>query len=545
MTARIADISEHQGKVDWNAARDALDFVIFRASIGRKADIMYLDNAAGYGKPFAAYHYVKAGTAEEARQEARVFVECTNKAAAQPTVYYADIEFCLQTSETTEAVCVAFLTELRALGCRRVGLYIGHTRYRWAGAAIGLCDSIWIPTWGQNTGEIPPEKYYPKYPCDIWQFTSHGHVDGIGTRVDMDILWGEKPLEWFTGTKEVIKVSNLIMTAAELVQRAIDVAKNYKTIYMYAAFGFQVTDATIKDKSTQNLNGWYTSTRIAMLNAVANQKPPVWGFDCVNLYKALLWGWTGDESKERGGAKFASNGVPDTNANGLFGKCTEKSADFSRIVPGEALWIEGHFGLYIGDGLAVECTPNWKNGVQITAVLNISSKSGYNGRKWTQHGKLPYLAYDESAAPAIWKLGDRTLIKGNTGDDVMELQTALVKLGYDLGNYGVNGDGADGEFGAKTEAAVKKVQAVAGITQTGTFDMATYNALMLLLAPPIISPDPVVEEPVAQEPVETEKPGKDEAPTHVLIIQGDAETLRKLMLAYGGTLAAIENVTVE
>ena len=68
---------------------------------------------------------------------------------------------------------------------------------------------------------------------------------------------------------------------------------------------------------------------------------------------------------------------------------------------------------------------------------------------------------------------------------------------------------------------------------------------MLLLAPPIISPDPVFEEPVAQEPVETEKPGKDEAPTHVLIIQGDAETLRKLMLAYGGTLAAIENVTVE
>ena len=63
------------------------------------------------------------------------------------------------------------------------------------------------------------------------------------------------------------------------------------------------------------------------------------------------------------------------------------------MVIGEAVWMSGHIGIYIGDGLAVECTPKWENKVQITAVGNIGSKSGYNTRRWTKHGKLPYVDY--------------------------------------------------------------------------------------------------------------------------------------------------------
>lgn len=63
------------------------------------------------------------------------------------------------------------------------------------------------------------------------------------------------------------------------------------------------------------------------------------------------------------------------------------------MVIGEAVWMSGHIGIYIGDGLAVECTPKWENKVQITAVGNIGSKAGYNTRTWTKHGKLPYVDY--------------------------------------------------------------------------------------------------------------------------------------------------------
>lgn len=50
--------------------------------------------------------------------------------------------------------------------------------------------------------------------------------------------------------------------------------------------------------------------------------------------------------------------------------------------------------MYVGDGLVIECTPKWDDGVQYTACLNIGSVSGYNGRKWTRHGKLPYVTYE-------------------------------------------------------------------------------------------------------------------------------------------------------
>lgn len=60
--------------------------------------------------------------------------------------------------------------------------------------------------------------------------------------------------------------------------------------------------------------------------------------------------------------------------------------------------MEGHIGVYVGDGLAVECTPRWDNKVQITACNR--SVSGYNRRNWTKHGKLPYISYVQQTAPA-------------------------------------------------------------------------------------------------------------------------------------------------
>ena len=79
------------------------------------------------------------------------------------------------------------------------------------------------------------------------------------------------------------------------------------------------------------MNGWYTIAHVAELKKVANQIPPVWGFDCVNLTKGILWGWIGDPNDIYGGARYCTNGVPDTNANGMIGRCKEVSTDFSHI----------------------------------------------------------------------------------------------------------------------------------------------------------------------------------------------------------------------
>ena len=99
-------------------------------------------------------------------------------------------------------------------------------------------------------------------------------------------------------------------------------------------------------------------------------------------------------------ATYKANGVPDIGTETMIAVCKDVFTDFADIQVGELLWMQGHVGIYIGDGLAVECTTSWKNCVQITAVHNIGKKSGYNGRKWTKHGKLPYISYPAKAEPA-------------------------------------------------------------------------------------------------------------------------------------------------
>ena len=210
---------------------------------------------------------------------------------------------------------------------------------------------------------------------------------------------------------------------------------------------------------------------------MANQSPPVWGFDCVNLTKGILWGWVGDASKTFGGAKYGSNGVPDTNANGMIQRCHSVSTDFSAIEPGEGLWLEGHWGLYVGGGLAVECTNHtgWKSGVQITAVWNIGKKQGYHGRFWTKHGKLPWVQYAgevEISEPEKIILGSRTIRKGTQGTDVKELQEDLLRLGYQLPRFG-----ADGDCGDETVAAIEAFQTDQGLEVDGVFGPASFEAL--------------------------------------------------------------------
>lgn len=66
----------------------------------------------------------------------------------------------------------------------------------------------------------------------------------------------------------------------------------------------------------------------------------------------------------------------------------------------------------------------------------------------------------------------RTIRRGDSGEDVKYCQELLLKLGYDLGSYG-----ADGKFGAKTQAAVKSFQGSKGLTQDGIVGPRTWQAL--------------------------------------------------------------------
>lgn len=178
-----------------------------------------------------------------------------------------------------------------------------------------------------------------------------------------------------------------VMTSKEFSEKMVKVAKNYKTLYVMGCYGSPMTDEN-KDIYTKNHKYNINAVRKRVILKASSD---TFGFDCSNLIKGVLWGWKGNKNDPFGGAVYNSNNVIDKNADGIIDICKDVSDNFSNIEVGEAVWLKGHIGIYIGKGLVVESTPKWNDGVQITA-MNKSIK-GYHTRIWDKHGKLPWISY--------------------------------------------------------------------------------------------------------------------------------------------------------
>ena len=216
----------------------------------------------------------------------------------------------------------------------------------------------------------------------------------------------------------------IVMKSDEFIRRLKDIALNHKTFYILGCFGAPMND---KNRKRYTNNNDFNRSRARLIN---NLPKDTCGFDCVCLIKGTLWGWNGNINSNYGGAIYKANGVPDIGANSMINQCLNVSTDFSKIEVGEAVWLDGHIGVYIGNGLAVECTPKWDNKVQITAVGNIGRKSGYNTRTWVKHGKLPWIDYTVSSNGTALPKNDTDIIRKYTvrkGDSLWSI--AVKELG--------------------------------------------------------------------------------------------------------------------
>lgn len=189
----------------------------------------------------------------------------------------------------------------------------------------------------------------------------------------------------------------------QLMAKAYEILRHYNTCFLYGGVGQVITQNVVNAKA-QQYPDFYTAYRKGKYAQYIDSTKRYWGFDAVALYKAILWGWTGDASKSYGGATYASNGVPDVSADDLFAYCTDKSNENWDDMPvGEVLWQDGHLGIYVGDGKCIECTLRWTrisndgtewNSVMLTAVQNcVDYPFDIKGRNWTKHGKLPFIQY--------------------------------------------------------------------------------------------------------------------------------------------------------
>ena len=214
----------------------------------------------------------------------------------------------------------------------------------------------------------------------------------------------------------------MIKTAKELVAACLDVVNNFKTMYVLSCFG-----APMNAKNKER----YAKADPKRADKIRAASADTFGFDCVCFIKALFWGWNGDPNHVYGGAEYKSNGIPDISADQLIKQCTDVSEDFSTIVPGEYVWLPGHCGIYVGDGLAAESTFEPESGVQLQCVLPMGVKPNMPATGWIKHGKLPWINYEEEEKTY------RVTMEGVDGDDLRELEATAKAKGWKLQTEGM------------------------------------------------------------------------------------------------------------
>ena len=186
------DVSQWQGDINWGAVK--ADFAILRAGYGRvKSQIdtkfeQNYRNAKAVGMPLGAYWYSYAMSADEAREEAKVFIDIIKGKQFEYPVYF-DVEEAKTLAlgrDRVSDIINAFLEEMEKAGYF-AGLYMSasplttHTT-----DFVKKRFAIWVANYG-----VSKPSYSGQY--GMWQYSSTGRVGGINGNVDMNECYVDYP----------------------------------------------------------------------------------------------------------------------------------------------------------------------------------------------------------------------------------------------------------------------------------------------------------------------------------------------------------------
>ena len=490
---KIADISKYQGNVDWSKTKEDVEFVILRASCGTGKDTRYAQNAeecAKNGIPYHAYHYLKATDFDNAITEAEVFYKATLGTA--PLFYVIDCEDAAITKVENKcdgaarAIVEAFVFELKRLaGDVRVGCYIGHHLYKTWNLDYGSFAYVWIPRYGKNSGE-PETK--PAYPCDLWQYTSKGALAGVRGHVDLNVLNGGKPISFFTVEAE--QVGKIEQQEGD--NMAYDPKKVIDIALAEVGYLEKASNANL-DSKTANAGSKNYTKYARDLDALGFYNGKKQGFAWCDVF--VDWCFVQAFGKETAlaitfqPAKASSNCGAGCKYSRNYYK--SKGRLYDAPEPGDQIFFYSsdkssisHTGLvYAVDSTyvyTVEGNTSSASGVVANGGAVAKKKYKRSYARLAGFGRPDYgTTITTPVSPSTlttYKLGDRTMEKGDEGSDVKEMQQNLITLGYDLGSYG-----ADGEFGSATEKAVRAFQQAEGLEVDGKFGSKSLAAMKTAL----------------------------------------------------------------
>lgn len=263
-------------------------------------------------------------------------------------------------------------------------------------------------------------------------------------------------------------------TGSGLVKWVEDIYNGGKHVYWYGTYCNPCTNDLLAGK-TKQYPTHYTDKRMATYQKHIQQGKIA--TDCNGLIEGYAW-------EENGVIKRQRNDIPDRSASGMYNAARYKGkiANGMPEIPGILVWTEtkAHVAVYAGNGYVYEArgfSTNEDGGYQRNAMSK---------RSFVYWGDYAYIDYTpaefeqmkayskstQSTTAAKQPSGTATIRKGDEGSAVKELQNLLMKHGYDLPRYGV-----DGDFGNETLAAVKAFQSDNGLEVDGAVGPITWAAL--------------------------------------------------------------------
>lgn len=196
----ILDLSGWQlpNQIDYDMIAERISGVIVRVQSGShtkednnasdkkgmdKSYKTHIEEFQKRGIPVAVYAYVTGHSEKNMRQEAQSFYKAASP--YKPTFYWLDVEE--KTMPDMDAGVEAFRDELEKLGAQNIGIYIGTYFMEEHSITTDKFDSIWIPTYGDDSG------YYNAAPntdldYDLHQYTSKGKLNGFAGDLDLNLI---------------------------------------------------------------------------------------------------------------------------------------------------------------------------------------------------------------------------------------------------------------------------------------------------------------------------------------------------------------------